>query len=156
MSEVAAQGQEAQKEGGEYAKVEKQYNEVYNKLLAVFQTEKNLLGATKVPNDKVNDIVAELLQEQQDEVMATFKKELKGLMNTYSQFKKEIKALEEDLKKKITEKRKEFIKKANDVMAPIENIKTLERDFREGFEVIANGPNSLATPSLTQDTGEQA
>lgn len=147
-SAEAPQGQEQQKKD-EYAKVEQQYNQVYAQVVAVLKGEANLTKGPKIAADDLSDVIDELLAEQVAEVRAKFKTDFKELMNSYTVFAKEMKKAEEDFKKTVIEKRKGFIKKAQDALAPIDGLKEYVKSFREGFGVLANGAEGVAVPSIT-------
>lgn len=125
MTEELEKQQEQQQNNN---KVEKQFEEAFNGMVALFKGTKNLKRTT-IPNDDVDELVEEMLSERVDAEAKLFKQEASALIDEKIAFDKECKAAEEACKKLILDKKKAFIEKIKKVFNRIENINELKKNY---------------------------
>lgn len=109
-------------------KVVKEFNKGMKKLVALFGGEQ-AFARTSVPNDGLGNVVEELLRERRQQMIDKFKEEAKIIIDKKIELDREIKKAEEELKQKITAKKKEFNEKMKTLFAMVENINTVESSY---------------------------
>ncbi len=125
MEEVKT-GEETQDQQND--KVSKKFDQDFKKLVALLGGEKNL-KKVNVPNDDLGVIVEELIKERREEFVKEFKSKAKSLLDKKIEFDKEVKKAEEDFKKSVIAKKKEFSEKMKDVFNMVENINEIEKSY---------------------------
>lgn len=109
-------------------KIEKKYEQTLSKLIILFR-KKKLPTSKRIPNGDIASVVDELLAERKDEELKLFKKEAGELLDSKVELDKFIKAKEEEFRKAVVAKKKEWNEKADKVFSRIENIDQLQKDY---------------------------
>lgn len=130
MEEVKT-GEETQEQQND--KVSKKFEQDFKKLVALLGGEKNL-KKTNVPNDELGGIVEELLKERREDFIKEFKSKAKALLDKKLEFDKEVRKAEDDLKKTVIAKKKEFSEKMKDVFGMVENINEIEKSYYQSMK----------------------
>lgn len=130
MEEVKT-GEESQDQQND--KVSKKFEQDFKKLVALLGGEKNL-KKTNVPNDELGGIVEELLKERREDFIKEFKAKAKALLDKKLEFDKEVRKAEDDLKKTVIAKKKEFSEKMKDVFGMVENINEIEKSYYQSMK----------------------
>lgn len=123
-----------QQEGGEYKKVESQFNNNFKKLVALMQGEGNL-KKVKVGKDDVADVISELTLERKKIAKEKFKQDAITLLDKYVDYQKKTAEAKLAYEKKIIEDRKAFIKEMESVFKQVEDMQNLEKSYYEAFRV---------------------
>jgi len=131
MAEEANNNQE----GGD--KVAKQYDANFKKLVALMNGEKNM-RKTKVPNNEIGQVVAELIKEKKDAAIKAFKDQAILLLDKKVEFDKEIKKLEDEFKNKVNGKKKEFTEEMQKLFKTVENIESIEKSYYASLGTAVN------------------
>lgn len=90
--------------------------------------------AEKLKANQIGGLVEELFKEERQETYNKTKQDLKNLLKTHVEMKVEIAKKEQELKKLVAEKEKDFVKKANELFSKIEGIDSLFKDYAESLK----------------------
>lgn len=110
-------------------KVNKNYEDTMNKLVAIVRGKDNLTPGKKVKKEVVSTIVDELLKEDKEKIQNEVKTGLKDLLAKHISLNKEIAEKEKEFIKLKETKQKEFIDAANKLFGRIDDIAQLEKDY---------------------------
>ncbi len=116
-------------------KVTKQFDANFKKLIALLGGEKSL-KKINVPNDELGTIVEDLLKERREEFVKDFKAKAKSLLDKKLDFDKEVKKAEEDFKKTVINKKKEFSDKMKEIFNMVENIQEIEKSYYNSMKEV--------------------
>ncbi len=116
-------------------KVTKQFDANFKKLIALLGGEKSL-KKINVPNDELGTIVEDLLKERREEFVKDFKVKAKSLLDKKLDFDKEVKKAEEDFKKTVINKKKEFSDKMKEIFNMVENIQEIEKSYYNSMKEV--------------------
>jgi len=114
-------------------KVSKQFDANFKKLIALLGGEKTL-KKVNVPNDELGTIVEDLLKERREDFIKDFKAKAKSLLDKKLEFDKEVKKAEEDFKKTVVNKKKEFSEKMKEIFNMVENIQEIEKSYYQSLK----------------------
>lgn len=148
MTEELEKQQEQQQNNN---KVEKQFEEAFNGMVALFKGTKSLKRTT-IPNDDVHDLVDEMLAERVEAEAKLFKQEASALIDEKIAFDKECKAAEEACKKLILDKKKAFTEKIKKVFNRIENVNTLKKDY---YQTLKGAKETIVEEEQQHATAEE-
>lgn len=114
-------------------KEEKKFNENLRKLESILQGNA-LFKPTKIGQDSIASIVAEVTKEEQEKAQIEFKEGLKNILQKKRQLDIHFKELEQELTKKKDEKYKEFNQAINNLLAKVDNVQSIITDYTKTLE----------------------
>lgn len=129
------EGQESEKEKND--KIEKNYTDVMNKLVALMQGENNLAKG-KLAKDAVSEMVETLLKEKKETIIKEVKEDIIKLLEKNIELKKALADKRKELEKLEKDKKKEFTEAARKLFGRIEGIGELEKAYYEGLKTASN------------------
>ena len=137
MSENA--NNQNQNQGGDNAKVEKQYSENLKKVEALVQGPQNLKLPNKVSASIASEIVSDLFAEETEELKGRIKTDLKALIIKKVAADKEIAEAEKKFAALKLEKKKDFNKAAQNLFNQIDGIGTIMSEYASALEEADKG-----------------
>lgn len=149
---TAPEGKET--EGGEFKKVEKQFQQNWDEMVAVFNGT-DALRKVKIENDQLGYLVDEMLKERQEVANQEFKKDMSGLLDKYVLFEKELADAQKEYEKKVITKRKEFIAAIQSALGKVRDVKEFAKSYRRGLTVVSKGADSLPVETLGENSESQ-
>lgn len=110
---------EQEKGGG--GKIEKKFKSALHQLNSLLKLdEKKLTANIKVPQSELSPLIEELFKEENEANSKALKEEIKNLIKNYTEFKRQMRAKEQEMKQLEQQKMKEFVEAAKKVFGRIE------------------------------------
>jgi len=135
--------EEVQNQQNDNDKVSKQFDANFSKLVALLGGQ-SIFKRPKVSNSEVSALVEELVAEQKEAVIVQFKEKARAILKKKTEFDKEIKIAEENLKKLVVQKKKEFSEEMKGLFGIVENIQEIENQYNASItEALKNDPEAL-------------
>ena len=129
--ENQVQNQDSQQNQKEDAgKIEKNYQNVFQKLVAIVGGEQNLRPTKKIKGDILSKVVEGLLKDQREKAEADIKDGLSKLLEKHVQLQKAISEKEKEFNKLKEDKKKEFTQEANNLFGKLADLDQLEADYK--------------------------
>lgn len=132
---------EAQQNGESPDKVQKNYEAIMKKVIAVVGGEKNLNPKKRIGKDTMKEIVANLLKEQREGTAKEVTEGFKALLGSHVEFKKLISEKKAELEKLEKTKMKEFTDQANKLFGKVEDMDKLELEYIQSLGEATSGTN---------------
>lgn len=123
-----SENQQNQKEDS--GKIEKNYQNVFQKLVAIVGGEQNLRPTKRVKRDVLSKVVEGLLKDQREKAEADIKDGLSKLLDKHVQLQKAIAEKEKEFNKLKEDKKKEFTQEANNLFGKLADLDQLEADYK--------------------------
>lgn len=141
------QVQEQQQQGQDNNKEAKKYEQNFKKFMLLFGNDQSVFK-NKIPNSQVQIAVDEMLKENREDAVKSFKTKGKALLIKKVEFDKFQKQKQAEFDKAILEKKKELNKEFEALFNEIENVDKL------GSEMIA-AMKELAGSNLEDNPAQQ-
>lgn len=114
-------------------KLDKKFQAVITKLVAVVGGKEKLRLPKKVGNDQVAELVRELFKDEEEALLLQVKNDLRETLKKYAEMEKAFRDKEQELEKLKAEKKKDFVKTVEGLFNKIENIGTIEATYYQGL-----------------------
>ena len=118
-------------------KISKQFESNFKKLVALIGGEKNF-KKPKVAKDEVGGIIESLISERKQAVIKQFTEQAIVILDKKVEFDKEVKKAEEELKKSVLAKKKEFSEKMKSLFDLVESIEEIEKSYYISLKEVTN------------------
>ena len=139
--------QENQNNSGKEAK---KFEANFKKLVALFGGME-IFKKNKLVSEEISTVVGELVKEEKEALIVTFKTKAKALINRKQEFDKFLKAETEKVKKATEEKQKEFNKEMEGLYAIVDKIEGIEKSYYQTLGALSNDTD---TPSVEEEAGD--
>lgn len=131
QEEQQQEGQESPEQKKD--KITKKYNAAMDVVRRVVGGSKNLLPKKSIGGDVTAEIVAELFQEEDEELRTAVKTGLKDLLKLHVKTQSEINAKRQELDKLEQQKKEEFTKAANSWMQKIDRASVMQAGYTDAL-----------------------
>lgn len=108
-------------------------------LAAIVGGEEKLIPASKVPADKLGELVEGLLKEEKEATEKEIIGKLRALLNSYVTLQKELKAKEQELEKLKNQKLKEFNEASKALFARVDGLRAKEEEYYTALGAAVQG-----------------
>lgn len=143
MSEQTQQPQDDSKVGKKF--------EQHMKSLTALLGGNTLLKTVRIGGDTINSAVEELLKEEKEKQAAEIKVGLKNLADEFIAFERFKKEKEKEFARLVTEKQKDFNKKAEAIFGRIDDLKNLAKTYYDALAGVSEEPSSRSTSGENQE-----
>lgn len=143
------QAQDQQQDSG---KEEKKFINFRKQLVALLGGDKLLKKGTRVNASEMTAIMEELTKERREAKAAEIKKDIMELIDGSIAFDSFRRAEEDKFKKAVTEKHKEFNKKAEGIMAKVTDLKEMVDTYYTALRDAATPSEETGTASSGEGT----
>jgi hypothetical protein len=146
MSQELDQQQNQQNENG---KVDKKFEQNMAKMMSMLSGNYSAFK-TKIPNDKMGEVVSKLLEKRSAAAIEKFMEEASQLLDDKVAFDRFVSQQEKALKEAVTNKKKELNKKFEAVFGLIDNVDKLHGDYMRSLKELTTGEDD------TQEESQEA
>lgn len=146
---MSTENQDNNQQQQDAGKDEKKFQDAMKKVIALLGSEQALQPLRKIGGDTIAEIVAELTKEDRERIAKEVKEDLKKLIETNVEFKKQVNQKRQELEKLEKDKKKEFVEAANKLFNKIDNIGQIQKDFESSLRDA--GPDSGSTVLNTSE-----
>lgn len=117
----------------------KNYQAALEIVKAVVGGEKNLAPKKRIDGDTTAQIVAELFAEEQETLRTSVKEGLRTILKKHVEIEAQIAEKEKEVRNLQKEKRKEFVKAANDWLEKIDKVAIMQDKYTEALNTAFSG-----------------
>lgn len=122
-------------------KVQKAFDSNIEKLTAILKKAPDK-KKRKFSSDAMDNLLGELFKEEDEKLKEELKTELKGLLESYVSFWREVENKEREIEKVKQDQMKAFNDKANKLVNKIEGFPNLMKKYKEGLVQAASAPGN--------------
>lgn len=130
--------------GKKLSKEELAFNKTLEQLGEIVGGKDNLVLKKAVPMSIMQQIAADLLVEERENLTKGIKEKVSSLLKGYATLKSEIAKKKDELRKHEDAKMKEFTESAKSLFALVEDFGKKEKEFTEGLEAAVQTANPAA------------
>lgn len=114
-------------------KIQKNYDNILKKLVAVVGGKEKLLPQKKIGKDLVATVVEGLMKEKKENLVKEVKDDLNNLLTKNIEVNKAVTEKQKELDNLKKQKQKEFTEAANKVFEKIDNLGELEQEYYQAL-----------------------
>lgn len=132
------------------SKDHKKFENVVEQINALLMGDQSVFK-NKVPNGAIGNVMSKLTQKRNEKAVEEFSEAFDKLLDEYVLFQRDIANKRKEVEKAIAEKEKEFTKKANDVLARLENIGQYMGEYKKALQA-ATSQQQTSVPANVEET----
>lgn len=117
----------------EQKKVQSAYERMMGQAIAVMKGDKNFKELTKIPEDQVEDVLNELIEEQVKDKKEEFKTRMKSLFKKRVEFERLVDQKKKEFNSEIAKKMKEFTQEGAATMNLLSDIDGIVKAYKQSF-----------------------